>query len=110
MSTGFGGYEVNRATAAEVELSVRKMVRFHARHGTTARALCAQRQPDDSGEGRAHHRAQGNDEGNGQHIQSLLPASEVIVAAGPPVVGAVRRALAAAGETPSLDLGRAWKL
>jgi hypothetical protein len=98
MSTGFGGYEVNRATAAEVELSVRKMARFHARHGTTARALCAQRQPDDSGEGRAHH------------IQSLLPASEVIVAAGPPVVGAVRRALAAAGETPSLDLGRAWKL
>jgi len=51
MSTGFGGYEVNRATAAEVELSVRKMARFHARHGTTARALCARRQPDDSGRG-----------------------------------------------------------
>jgi len=33
---GGGGYEVNCATAGEVELSVRKMARFHARHGTTA--------------------------------------------------------------------------
>ena len=50
MSTGFARLSrSNRATAAEVELSVRKMARFHARHGTTARALGAQRQPDDSG-------------------------------------------------------------
>jgi N-acetylglucosamine-6-phosphate deacetylase len=33
---GGGGYEVNCATAGEVELSVREMARFHARHGTTA--------------------------------------------------------------------------
>lgn len=45
-----------------------------------------------------------------QCIRSSMPASEVIVAARPPVVGAVRLALSAAGETPSLDLGRAWKL
>ncbi|HTV10913.1 MAG TPA: N-acetylglucosamine-6-phosphate deacetylase [Acidimicrobiales bacterium] len=33
---GGGGYQVNCATACEVEESVREMARFHARHGTTA--------------------------------------------------------------------------
>lgn len=33
---GGGGYEVNCATRAEVESSVRRVARFHARHGTTA--------------------------------------------------------------------------
>jgi N-acetylglucosamine kinase-like BadF-type ATPase len=44
-----------------------------------------------------------------QRIQSSLPVAEVVVASGPPVVGAVRLALAAVGETAPLDLGRAWK-